>query len=117
MGEYEYQLEYEKDYFPEGKEISFSEVLIKDKKKQYLGSFVYQLKSSTEMRISEDHPPYPQIENKILQSSSSDFNIEKEQIIVTTFYYDEKEPKEEEIKTLQQEKKRFFLCKGKTDFF
>jgi len=117
IGKYKYELRYEWDYYHEEKEASFSEVLIRGNKKQYLGHFVYQLKSSTEMQISPHNPPPVQIENKILQSSSSDFNIEKEQIIVTTFYYDEKEPKEKEIKTLQQGKKGFFYVKERQTFF
>lgn len=117
LGKYEYLLTYEWDYSPEGKKASFSEVLIKGNRKQYLGHFVYQLKSSTEMRISPHNPPPIQIENKILQSSSSDFDTEKEQIIVTTFYYDEKEPKEKEIKILQHGKKGFFFLKYKETYY
>lgn len=117
MGKYEYTLHYEYNYQPEGKFNSFTEVLTKGNRKQYLGSLVYQLKNSTEMQISPHNPPPIQIENKILQSSSSEFDIEKEQIIVTTFYYDEKEPKEKEIKTLQQGKKGFFYVKKRQTFF
>lgn len=117
FGKYKYTLNYEYSYYPEGKESSFSEVLIKGSRKQYLGHFVYQLKSSTEMRISEDNPPYPQIENRIVQSSHSNFDYEKEQIIVTTNYYDEKEPKEKQIEILQQSKKGFFYLKQKETYY
>lgn len=117
MGKYRYTLEYKHNYQPEGKFNSFSQVLIKGNKKQYLGHFVYQLESSTEMQISPHNPPPVQIENKILQSCSSDFDIEKEQIIVTTYFYGEKQPKEKEIKNFQQGKKGFFYVKEKQTFF
>ncbi|MFN1218063.1 hypothetical protein ACKW6Q_13920 [Chryseobacterium kwangjuense] len=117
IGNYKYTLVYEYNYQPEGKFSSYSEVLIKGNRKQYLGSFVYQLKSSTEMRVSPHNPPPIQIENKILESSYSLFNYEKKQIIVTTNYYDEKEPKEKEIRTLQQGKKGFFYIKEKQTYF
>jgi len=117
FGKYKYTLEYEYNYQPEGKFNSFSEVLIRDNRKQYIGSFVYQLKKSTEMRISPHNPPPIQIENRIVQSYDSSYDEKKEQIIVTTYYYDEKEPKEKEIKTLQQGKKGFFYVKEKQTFF
>lgn len=117
IGKHKYLLKYEYSYNTEGKEGGFSEVLIKGNRKQYLGHFVYQLKSSTEMRVSPDNPPPIQIENKILQSSSSDFDLENEKIVVTTNYFDEKEPKEKEIKTLQQSKKGFFYTKEKTTYY
>ena len=117
IGKYKYQLEYESDYQPEGKFCSFSEVLIKGNRKQYISHFVYQLKSSTEMQISPDNPPPVQIENIILQSSRSDFDIENERIIITANYYAEKEPKEKEVKTLQQSERGFFYTKELTTYY
>lgn len=117
IGKHKYKIGYETFNHYEEKLRGFSEILIKGNRKQYLGSFVYQLKSDTEMRISEDHPPREQLENKIIEDSYLVFNYEKEQIIITTYYYDEKEPKEKEMKTLQQAKKGFFYLKQKETYY
>ena len=117
IGKYKYVLKYEYNYQPEGKICSFSEVLTKGNRKQYIGHFVYQLKNSTEIRISPHNPPPLQIENRIVQSYDSFYDEIKGQIIVTTIFYDDKEPKEKEIKTLQQGKIGFFYVKEKQTFF
>ena len=108
FGKHTYLIIYENSFQPETKESVFSEVIIKGNRRQYISHFIYQLKNSSEMMISPDHPPRTQLENKIIQSSNSEFDYKKEQIIVTTYYYDKEEPKEKEIKTLQQNEKGFF---------
>lgn len=50
IGKYTYVLDYEYSYQPEGKFHSFSEVLIKGNRKQYISHFVYQLKDNTSLR-------------------------------------------------------------------
>ena len=117
IGKYKYSINIERSYYPEGKEASFSEVLIKGNRKQYIAHFLYQLKSSTEMHISPHNPPPIQIENRIVQSYVSSYDEKKEQIVVTTYYYDEKEPKEKEIKIFQQSKKGFFYVRQKQVYF
>lgn len=117
IGKYKYILDYEYNYQSEGKSHSFSEVLVKGNKKQYISHFVYQLKGSTEIHISPDNPSPIQIKNTIIQSSNSHFDIENERIIITTNYYNEKEPKEKEIKILQQSKKGFFYTKEITTYY
>ncbi|WP_327983477.1 hypothetical protein [Bergeyella porcorum] len=113
MGKYNYLKTYEAFFQPETKECGFSEILVKGNRKQFLGHFVYQLESSAEMQISPDNPPPIQIQNRILQHSSSEFDYKNQQIIVTTFFYDENNLKEKEVKTLQQSKKGFFFLTKK----
>ena len=117
IGKYKYSLRYEYSYQPEGKFFLFSEVLFKDKKKQYIGHFVYQLKNDVELVVSPDHPPRPKLENKIIQSYHSEFILKEEKVIVTTYYYDQNEPIEKEVKTLQQSKKGFFYVKQKQIYY
>ena len=117
IGKYKYVLKYEYNYQPEGKNCSFSEVLTKGNRKQYIGHFKYQLKSNTEIKINEKLPTIRQLENKIIEDFNYTSDEEKEQIIVTTYYYDEKEPKEKEVKILQQGKKGFFYVIQKQFFF
>lgn len=117
IGKYHYVIDYEYNYQPENKIFSFSEILVKGNKKQYIAHFVYQLKNTTEMQINPDNPPPIQIENRILQSYSLLYERKKEQILVTTYFYDMKEPKEKEIKTLQQSKNGFFYVKEKQTYF
>ena len=78
FGKHTYLIIYENSFQPETKESVFSEVIIKGNRRQYISHFIYQLKNSSEMMISPDHPPRTQLENKIIQSSNSEFDYKKE---------------------------------------